>query len=411
MQVSSRFNLPWVVLLKVVLPTIAYISLRMGVVPFFPELMERYALNYAALGALQSSWAIAVAIVQMPAGVIADRVSSRFVLPIPFLALATLALLFSRAPTYGAMLIIRALMGASAAFIFPSVSRVLAQTFPVRRGMAMGFYEGCIGAGFLMGLTLLPIVAARTDLATAFTLLGILCLASSIITSRLPVHDSNARPVLESPAPAAAEGVAVGNPDSPFARLTPGRRLTGFVLLSFLGALAVDGLLNWLPAYYRLELGYGVTATASLMALTLGCYIPSAYVAGVLSDRLGRVAVMSAGSIATVVCVVSLMNAGNHAQVSRIAPLMGIAMAVAFAPMGAIASELFGVQRAGVTVAVLMMSAQAAQFVSGSVFGLLLDATGSFRIIWVIAIGCLLVRIAAGPILSVGHPSRTLVAS
>jgi ACS family hexuronate transporter-like MFS transporter len=398
------------VLLKVILPTLTYVSLRTSIIPFFPELMEKYGVDYAALGALQSSWAISLVLLQIPAGMIADRVSSRFLLPIPFVVLGVLTFVFSQAPNYLAVLAIRALMGAAAAFIFPTFARLLTYAFPVRRGMALGFYESCLGAGFLIALTVMPLVATRTGLAPVFLFLGSSCFVSAYIAFRLAATTGRAPSRAAGFVPAAApEHGSLSHADSLYGHMSVGRRLIGIILLSFLGALAVDGLLNWLSTYYRLELGYSIGQAAFLMGLTLGSYVLSAFVTGSLSDRLGRIAVTSAGCFLLALSVAGLMNAEMSIHLYAIATLMGIGMAAVFSPIGAIASELFGAGRVGLTTAILLLAAQAGHFTSGVVFGHLIDVTGSFRIIWIITIVCLVARIATAQILSLrlfGHGGR-----
>jgi MFS family permease len=293
-------------------------------------------------------------------------------------------------------------MGASAGFLYPLFVQRLARAFPPnRRGMAMGLYEASFGIGSLTGLALFPAIAPTIGFSGTFAFMGFLAFTSAAITYRLnPSHASNARQSGNNLANLHVETARSVDPRAPFDRLSIGRRLMGLVSLSFLGSLAVDGLLGWLSTYYRLKLGFGIQETALLMALTMVGYILSSSVAGIFSDRFGRISIISTGSLILAIALVLLMVTQREARLFGVAALLGLGMGSSLAPMTALVTELFGPQRAGVTAGMGAIAGQAGQFAGGVAFGHLVDMTGSFQIVWLLAIGCLLLRIFSGRLLS-----------
>ena len=182
--------------------------------PIFPLLHGELGLSYFALGALLSVYAVVTGVMQVPMGMLVDRIGGRAVL-MAGLALNGLAiLLVGLLPNYWAMLAFMVLAGAGNAVFHPADYAILsARVGENRIGRAFSIH---LFAGYIGWMLAPPAVLLLTGLAgwrTALVMLGLLGILAAVFLTlhRDSLSDADQRRrARESAARARANGDRTG---------------------------------------------------------------------------------------------------------------------------------------------------------------------------------------------------------
>src|SRR4051794_16493064 len=278
----------------------------------------RFGVSTSAIAMLSTVQLGLYLAMQIPAGLLADRLGPRRSLALGLLAIGAGELVFAFSPTFGVAIAGRALVGAGDACMFLNVLRVAAQWLPRRRyALAAALTGVCGSIGQLVGTA--PLSAALGDLGWTPTFAG-----SGVLTAvlaMLAVRRLEDRPG-EAPAgpapilpmlrrlwrsPAIRHGLWVH-----FALNSPFVTLTGL----------------WAFPYLVQGQGLAPGTAAGLLAFTVivfGVAAPAlAQVAARLPERRGAVASAVALATAAALAVV-LAWPGGHPPVALVALALGLA--------------------------------------------------------------------------------------
>src|SRR3954468_7673547 len=142
---------------------------------------ERFGVSTSAIAVLSTVQLGVYLAMQVPAGVLADRLGPRRSLTLGLSAMGAGELLFAFSPTLGPALVGRALVGAGDACMFLNVLRVAAHWLPPRRyGLAAALTAACGAFGQLLSTA--PLSAALSDVGWTPTFA-----ASGVLTAVLAV--------------------------------------------------------------------------------------------------------------------------------------------------------------------------------------------------------------------------------
>lgn len=262
------------------------------------ELMREFAVGAALLGNLSAFYFYSYALLQIPVGVMLDRVGPRRLLSAAAAAMAAGSVLFAAAGFVEAAYLGRLLVGAGAAFTFVGVLTVAAQWFPARRFAGLiGIAQAAGMAGAIAGTWGLGPLVAEIGWRLPMTVAGVVG-AGVAAGLWLAVRDR------QTEAPAEAAGLMDGLRAVARNRQTWLCALFGFSIvapiLTFAGLWAVP----WLEAAY----GLGRAKAAELIAVMFVGWGVGSPLVGALSDRLGRRRpVMIAFSAAAAVLLVPIL--------------------------------------------------------------------------------------------------------
>jgi predicted MFS family arabinose efflux permease len=357
---------------------------RIDVVPFFNDLRAAYHVSYAAAGGLLSAYLLGYVLAQIPAGLAADNFPTRRVTLNGLVALALASALFAMTRRYWVAVLMRFLMGASAAALYSStVKLVLGRS--ANRGAAMGFLQSGAGAGMAAGLFLMPLLSQWTGVQAAFLSMSALTGAAlACAAAWLPSGEpgaARAEPLLRQ------IGDVAGRPQFVY--------LSSCVFLALFGAY---GIAAWLPTYLRNDFGFNVAAAGAVASIVNLGLITASPLAGMLSDRLGtRVRVMFIGFAALAGAFALLVLAHEPIGVALSAALAGVGLALTLPIITTLTTEVFGIERSGIAVSLNLTVGQVASTISGILFGYLLDVTGRFTLLWIVA--CVIVAAGVLPAL------------
>jgi len=246
---------------------------RVGIAPVLVPLIQEFQLSYTQAGLLATAFFYAYTFMQLPAGLLGDRLGRKVMLLFSTTCTATMSLLTAGAASFPALFVFRFFTGVGQGTYFVNDRPVIAAYTPKDQ---MGFGQGVsftgLGIGMCLGVLLSGLIAERWGWRAVFFSFALL-------------------PLL------ATTGIALLIREPPRTREAPGvRRPWGVIfrsrdlwLLNVGGIAAVYALWvvgTWAPAMFK-EVGVGELSRASLYSSLLGlAAIPGLIVTGWLSDWL-----------------------------------------------------------------------------------------------------------------------------
>ncbi|MBI4279846.1 MAG: MFS transporter [Armatimonadetes bacterium] len=362
----------WGVLLLISAGRFLAFVARMDIVPFYPELMARYGTTYTGAGALFTAFFVGYVLSMIPSGLAADRWQSDLQIALGFLIMGLCNIAVALTTSYTLALGARVVQGIGVAMVFMGVLKLVAVSFTRgNRGKAVGVMEVATGLGLLTALTIFPVLSRWIDYRWLMLSLPVMCVA--VVVAMIALRRS------------APSGEAARARPGPPLRSLLGWDLLCITLTTFLGLFCYNGLLGWLPTHLSL-LGYSKAGAGAVNGVILAASMAGVYPAGSLSDRIGRrVPVVNVGSLIMIAGFLGLLVVKGGAAMYALAALIGLGMSMAVTPMTILTTEMFGPERAGVISAITVAVAQVGTGLTGVVFGWVLDRTGSFTAVWLLA--------------------------
>lgn len=354
---------------------------RMGVVPLFPALRERFATDYAGVGTLFAAYVFGYAVFQAIVGLVGDRYNAKHLLLAGLLLSALFSGLFATLRSFQLALAVRFLLGVTGALLYTPAMKLGITLFArEERGRVLGILQAGAGLGIVGALTLVPFGATRFGVTAGLLALSVSTVAVLVLAVVL-LPDDPRLPV----APVAGRGAGLAQRGDFWTLL----------LVSFSGMLASYGLLTWLPTYLTESFGYTSVRAGSLASLANVALLIAAPLVGRLADLPGgRSGVILGGSALAVGSFLVLVPGPPVAVVLGSTLLMGASLSATTAPLMLFAGERAGAGETARAVGWLSTTAQLGATLAGVVFGFLLTAPGRFPLLWLICALLALLRLA-----------------
>lgn len=351
----------------------------LSVAPLSPFLLDSFQLSRAQAGLFLPAIYLGGVLLSLPAGWLTDRLGVRLSLVLGQGLTGAMVGLAALSPVFPALLGLLFLGGFGWSVLNPATGKAVLDWFPPReRGLAMGVKQTGLTLGGIAAALLLPPLTLEVGWRRA--LAG--AAAASLLSAALVGVAYRTPPGRLAEAPTERPRLAeIG----PFL-LRPG------LLVLFGCGLALSmvqsSVLAYLVLYAKEALGSSVVEAGRLLALAQAGGAASRLGWGVISDRLfgGR---RRPGLIVT-----ALIGAGAYILFSLggvagalVALLAAIAGAGAFGWVGlylALVAEVGGRKYAGFLTGIAVAFAWSGVLVGPPIFGLILDATGSYRLPWLL---------------------------
>lgn len=351
----------------------------LSVAPLSPFLLDSFQLSRAQAGLFLPAIYLGGVLLSLPAGWLTDRFGVRLTLVLGQGLTGAMVGLAALSPVFPALLGLLFLGGFGWSVLNPATGKAVLDWFPPReRGLAMGIKQTGLTLGGIAAALLLPPLTLEVGWRRA--------LAGAAAASLLS---------------AALVGVAYRTPPSGLveapterprlAEIGPFLLRPGLLVLFGCGlalSMVQSSVLAYLVLYAKEALGSSVVEAGRLLALAQAGGAAGRLGWGVISDRLfgGR---RRPGLIVT-----ALIGAGAYILFSLggvagalVALLAAIAGAGAFGWVGlylALVAEVGGRKYAGFLTGIAVAFAWSGVLVGPPIFGLILDATGSYRLPWLL---------------------------
>lgn len=258
-------------------------------VPMLPYIRDAFALDYTRAGFIISAFGVVYGICQLPAGWLADRFGPRLLLTLGVVGVGVTGLVVGFSPNYYVLLAGLVLMGMMGGGYHPASTTMISTVVEAKnRGQALGFH--LVGGSFSYFLA--PLVAVGIAvvwgwrgpfIAMAIPSIGIGLILHVLLKKRIPDRKAAARDtVVSTEAPA-----------------TPGnmRRLVTVIVLSSLTMALVMSVTSFIPLFLVDTFGTSKEMAAASMSLVFAMAFWAGPLAGYLSDRFGRMAIIITTSV------------------------------------------------------------------------------------------------------------------
>ena len=377
----------WVIIGVLFTAYIVIFMHRLGIGPLGPFIKEEMGLTYVQVGALTSAAALGYTLSIIPAGWAVDRIGIRRLLLIGELVGGIFMLGMFLAPSYEAALVILVLSGIGCGCLMPLTTKSVIVWFPIKeRATAMGFKQMGVNVGGIITAAVLPGMALVLGWRFGFLFLGILAIVIGIL-SYILYKDPPVPAVPQSRESKTSTDIATPATGQSFQKILKSRDIWLVCFAGFVLAVVEFGAAAHLVIYLTEDLFFPVVTAGMILAVTQTGGIPGKLVSGLLSDRLlggsRRTALILISIIVSAVCF--LLTLWGTSLSWAIYPVFFILGASAFGWGGVqltLVAELAGKELAGRAAAAAGVTVNAGALVGPILFGYLVDASGSYRLVW-----------------------------
>ena len=393
-------NKRWIVVILIFLATsINYLDRSvLGVAG--PSMMKDLNMDKIQFGVLGSAFFWTYALMQIPVGVLVDKIGARAIYAIAIVWWSICSMLTGMVRSFALLIGVRALMGIGESPAFPTNVRVISDWLPSReRGIANGLFTMGIAVG--AGLTTPAVAWVVTTLGweTAFLLTG----AIGVIWAGLWLFHFTNKPKDNKKVNAAelahiTSGEAAAQAAGPVVKIRWGQMLRSKNVWAILyGLFAQDYLLylmlTWLPVYLVTERKMTLITAGFYAILPWVCASIGALLGGYLSDRMiknglsavrARRRVMATGMIISLAIIPAAFVSDQLSAVLLIAASLG-GMMFANGASWAIVSEIAPNGASGTLAGMQNFIGNIAGWIAPILTGFIATVTGSFISALVIA--------------------------
>ncbi len=315
------------------------------VAPLLPLIAHDLKITPGRAGLIVTSYSLAAALFALLIGPISDRVGRKKILTLGLVLFATASLLAWYVSSFKTLLIVRMLTGLSAGTLSTGSLSYAADHYPYKqRGRAMGVLSMAYFAAFVVGVPVGAVVAARWGWHVVFA--GLAGTAVLIFTLLIVFLPNDPR---RSTSPYSLHSLAghFFKPD----------RLSGMIA-AFLTSGGIVGFMTYVGAWLKDEHGIGIARIGILFMASGVAAVAASPVAGWLSDRAGKRAVIvwANFALAAMFVVIARLDWG-FTLIAAIA-VLSIAASARQAPLHALTTELVGPEIRGEYIAVRNAASQ-----------------------------------------------------
>ena len=354
-----------------------------------------------ALSPIQAEFGVERAAATMPytltmigfglGGILMGRLSDRFGVIVPVLAggsaLGAGFLLAGIAPNLPAFALAHGfLIGLGCSGTFAPLVADISMWFTRRRGIAVAV---CASGNYLAGAIWPPVLQhffSGAGWRPTYVGIGIFALASMLPLAFF----------LRRRAPLPVTGAGALNRRALEARplgLSP-NALTALLSVAGVGCCVAMAMPQVHIVAYCSDLGYGAARGAEMLALMLGSGVVSRLAFGWISDRVGGIRTLLAGSVLQGVALVLFLPFDGLTSLYVVSALFGLFQGGLVPAYTIIIREYFAPGEAGMRVGIVIMATLFGMALGGWTSGALFDLTGSYRAAFVNSIAFNLLNLA-----------------
>jgi MFS family permease len=338
--------------------------------PLLPQIMEDLGLSFATAGLIGTGYGLARSFVDMPAGMLMERLGVPRVLHIALALLAGGSALSALAPSFLVMVLARALLGVGSGMtMVVSILYLMRRASSGHQGRRANIYEVAVIAGMAVSADLGGMIGSRWGWRWSFAVgTGIMVLAW-IVAARtlLPAIRGllEDRPVADAP---------ITQPQAaPTA--TPGALFAIYVLVFSQSVAWGGGISTLFPLYGGRELGLSPGTLGRIMAIAFWVEVLLLLPVGWAMDTWGKLRVLIPGFFAMLVgCLLGPFTFGTLAYGAAYTLLVG-GMSVWMAAPGLLAERL-GPRFRGKAAGTYRLAIDLAMIIAPGLVGWLIDIAG-----------------------------------
>ena len=254
---------------------------RVGFAPLIPIFMTDLGISYAAAAAIMTAYFWTYTAVQLPVGVLTDRLGPRRMMLVFLTVLGVGVLAFPLSGSYTQSLVTRGVIGLGAAGVWLPGLRLIHEWFPSQeRGRATGLFSAGGGVGGTLALMLLPVLAGRFGWRWGYAATLLPLLTALVLISWFVRPGPLAEPRSEATTSRSAAAALL--------HVVSTRALWAINVAVFFSYGAFIALVTFLPSFLQRQEGLTPGSAGFVTGLVTAGTVISWPLAGFVSDRLGQ---------------------------------------------------------------------------------------------------------------------------
>ncbi|WP_322027731.1 MFS transporter [Burkholderia sp. BCC1977] len=325
-----------------------------------PHIQKAFHLSAVEMGVVMSAFFWSYALLQLPAGMLADRFGQKKVLGFAVLWWSLATAVTGLATGIKSLVALRVALGVGEAGAYPANAGITSRWFPkAERATVAAIFDSGSKLGSAVALPLIAWLIAAFDWRVTFAVTGSLGIVWSVVWFFV-FRDSPARHPRVNAAELAhirngqpAEHTSADAPRMPWYRLLAHRNICAMCIGFFMINYNSYFFITWLPTYLVKERGMGLMEMGFMASLPLFVSMFVELLAGWASDRVYASGKLSLTATRKLFLVIGLVMASS----------IGLA---AFAQSAALAVFLLCIAKSGMTVAASQVWALPADVAPGN---------------------------------------------
>lgn len=252
--------------------------------PVMPQIETEFGLSKSQLGLISSLFFLAYTLLQVPAGLLGDRLGRKRILVSGFMLFTLFMAAISISPTFLIFMLLWMLTGASQGVYYGPQYALSSEAIP-KKWITLG--SAVIGSGMSFGIALGYYLSSfmiehyhttwkMPFLAMALPVLIVALLMLVFIREKAPSTDAN---------PAAG---AETKGDFKFGDLFKNRNLLMAYITIFCSIYGFFVIITWLPYYLQKERGMDIVHAAGIASIVPWISVLGTLICSYISDKLGR---------------------------------------------------------------------------------------------------------------------------
>lgn len=351
---------------------------RLALSPVLTTIGREWNLDKARLGLLSSVFFLMYTVLQVPSGLLADRIGRKSVLIPGYLLQGIGGLLSGLAPGAAFFLGSRIAAGTGQGTYYSAQYAIAAAEIPKeRRALGTAIINSGMSVGIASGLTIASLMVYRFGLPWRwpFIILGVLTMLLSLAMA-LIIHEERPGKAQSATTERQANGKPTSGMDAAAWRTLI---LMGIFNLAVMYGFYV--ILTWLPYYLQTVRGYSGGEAGLVSTIMPLVAIPAAIISAQRSDKAGsrRKVMLSLLPIAALALIL-IVASGSRVALYLALVLYGISGKLVVDPlMVALVADVAPKDAYGTVFGILNFVGSAAMVLAPTVTGYIADTTGSFN--------------------------------
>lgn len=354
-----------------------------GIALFLPLIRKDLELSFTQGGTLSAATILVYALMQIPAGYLADRFGSKRLFVIGILGTTTLSLTFGLVSEFWQALANQTLSGLFRAFLFAPGLTLLASWFPPhRRATAMAlFLVGGFAGNFVLDIVG-PLLVTEFGWRFPFISFSSVGILTALVFLRFGKEP-----------PRTSKQQKVGMFEA--FKLFRYRVMWVCGVIQYVRLATMQGIAFWLPSLLVDEKGLSLQVTGLIIALRAAIIAPSTILGGYISDKLKNPPLVIGFSLIILAITTALFGlAANTTVLIALIAINAVFVQLYFGPLFAVPVEILGLDNSGTSTGFSNLFANVGSFSFVYLLGVLKDRTGLFESGFYAIAGCCIIGLA-----------------
>ncbi|MFC1967794.1 MFS transporter [Chloroflexota bacterium] len=336
--------------------------------PVLPLFIRALQVPMATVGFVAAASTLVGIVVSLPAGVLSDIVGRRRVILIAAIVFATAPFLYILVSLPWQLVMVRIYHGLATAILGPVAMAAVADTFDERRGERMGWYSSATMAGRFLAPLVGGALIFGDDFRWVYLVTGIIGTLSLVAAFRLPLSTTASSSAVEAIRRERSE-IWIDIID-----ILTNRGILATSAIEAVQYFAFGCLEVFLPIYLYEEAGFAPLGIGLLFTIQIVVATLTKPLMGRLSDRYGRVLMITAGLMLGGITVGFMTCSENYLALAALIGLFGLGLATVTASSSALVADLSKASSHGGALGVLSSVMDIGHSTGPMIGGLLISA-------------------------------------